>query len=257
MQRAKLRSLLKKVQNGSCSLDGALAQMAYLPYANVGRVAKIDHHRALRCGFAEVVFGAGKTADDVVRIVAHALEHAPCVLSTRLNPEHAAALLARFPRAVHNPRGRTVRVGTPKRAKTLGEVAIVTAGTSDIPIAEEALETLRAFGCPAQSYYDVGVAGLHRVLDVLPKLQKAATIICIAGMEGALPSVVGGLVSCPVIAVPTSIGYGASYKGVTALLSMLNTCAAGVSVVNIDNGFGAAMCALRSVAAERNRARKR
>ena len=246
MQPEKIRALLQNVQTRSCSVDDALAALASLPFSDI-ETAKVDHHRALRCGFAEVVFGAGKQIDDILLIVENGLTAAPCMLVTRVDAAQAAAIVARFPGAVHNPKARTVRAGTPAALKTLGTVAIVTAGTSDIPVAEEELETLYAFGCPAQSYYDVGVAGLHRVLAVLPQLQSAAAVICIAGMEGALPSVVGGLVACPVIAVPTSVGYGASFNGLTALLSMLNTCAAGVSVVNIDNGFGAAMCALRMV----------
>ena len=244
MQRARIKTLLDQVQSGTCSVEQALSQLAHLPYTDSGNF-KLDHHRALRCGFAEVVFGAGKRAEDIPEIVAHGLQSAPCMLTTRVDAAQAAALHARFPDAVYNELARTVRVGKPEALHAAGKVLVVTAGTSDLPVAEEALETLRAFGCPAESFYDVGVAGLHRVLQAVPKLQEAACIICVAGMEGALPSVVGGLVACPVIAVPTSIGYGASFHGLAALLSMLNTCAAGVSVVNIDNGFGAAMCALR------------
>ena len=247
MQPEKIRSLLNKVRTQACSVKEALAILAHLPYSDVG-VAKVDHHRALRCGFAEVVYGAGKRAEDIVRIVENGIENVPCMLSTRVDEAQAAVILERFPDASYNPRARTILVGKPVPLKTSGTVMIATAGTSDIPVAEEAMETLRAFGCPVKSHYDVGVAGLHRVLAVLPELQTAAAVICVAGMEGALPSVVGGLVACPVIAVPTSVGYGASFHGLTALLSMLNTCAAGVSVVNIDNGFGAAMSALRMVA---------
>ncbi|HYG76682.1 MAG TPA: nickel pincer cofactor biosynthesis protein LarB [Planctomycetota bacterium] len=246
MDPKKLRALLAAVRDKKASVDQALASLAALPFSDLD-IAKVDHHRALRCGFAEVIFGSGKTTADVLRICESALEHAPCVLITRVNDEQASALLQKFPGAVHNARGRTVRVGKPQKLKSKrrGDVHVVTAGTSDIPVAEEALETLHAFGCGAKKHYDVGVAGLHRVLKVVPDLQSAGAVICIAGMEGALPSVVGGLVACPVIAVPTSIGYGASLNGITALLSMLNTCASGVSVVNVDNGFGAAMCALR------------
>jgi pyridinium-3,5-biscarboxylic acid mononucleotide synthase len=223
-----------------------MAQLAQLPFTDLG-VAKIDHHRALRCGFAEVIFGPNKTPADIVRVVETGLTGAPCILCTRVDDPQVTALKRRFPQAVHNIRARTVRVGRPAPldAHLSGDVLVITAGTSDIPVAEEALETLRAFGCPAKSVYDVGVSGLHRVLKTLPELKRAAVIICVAGMEGALPSVVGGLVSCPVIAVPTSVGYGASFGGMAALLSMMNTCASGVSVVNIDNGFGAAMAALR------------
>jgi pyridinium-3,5-biscarboxylic acid mononucleotide synthase len=234
------------VQGGSCSIDEALGQLAHWPFADLD-VARFDHHRQLRCGFAEVVFGSGKTAADLVKIMAHGVKTSPCMLATRVDEAQAKAVKKRFPKALHNPRGRTLLVGKPRKLDATGEVLVITAGTSDIPVAEEALETLHAFGCPAKKYYDVGVAGLHRVLAVLPELQNAGCIICVAGMEGALPSVVGGLVACPVIAVPTSVGYGASLKGLAAMLAMLNTCAAGVSVVNIDNGFGAAMCALRTV----------
>jgi len=246
MQPDKLRALLKKVRDKSSSIDDAVTELAHLPYSNLG-LARIDHHRALRCGFAEVIFGSGKRAEDIPAIITDGLRSSPCVLATRLNEQQATAILKAFPDAEHNPRARTCRVGKPQPLAIASDVVIVTAGTSDIPVAEEALETLRAFGCAARTHYDVGVAGLHRVLDVLPTLQSASCIICVAGMEGALPSVVGGLVPCPVIALPTSVGYGSSLNGLAALLAMLNTCAAGVSVVNIDNGFGAAMCALRIV----------
>lgn len=246
MEHDKIRKLLRKVQDRSCSVEQAISQLAHLPYSDLG-MAKVDHHRTLRCGYAEVVFGMGKRPEDVVRIVENGLSSSSCVLATRVDDLQVAALKARYSDVVHNPQARTLRVGSPVKSKTKRTVSVLTAGTSDIPVAEEALETLRAFGCPANHYYDVGVAGLHRLLDVLPALQSAAVIICVAGMEGALPSVVGGLVACPVIAVPTSIGYGSSFNGLAALLSMLNTCASGVTVVNIDNGFGAAMSALRIV----------
>ncbi len=246
MEPKKIRALLGRVREKECSVEAALTELAALPFSELD-IAKIDHHRALRCGFAEVIYGSGKSAEDIARIFESALQHAPCVLATRVSPEKAAVVLRQFPAAVHNARAQTIRIGTPKKLKMRGDVVVVTAGTSDIPVAEEALETLHAFGCRAKSHYDVGVAGLHRVIKVLPELQAATAVICVAGMEGALPSVVGGLVSCPVIAVPTSVGYGASLNGITAMLSMLNTCASGVSVVNIDNGFGAAMCALRMV----------
>ncbi|MGD0092629.1 MAG: nickel pincer cofactor biosynthesis protein LarB [Planctomycetota bacterium] len=249
MHPERLRELLKKVQAGSCSIEDALGALARLPYSDLGS-AKVDHHRALRCGFAEAVFGSGKQAGDLVRIVADALRGAPCILATRVDRRQAAALRRRFKGAIHNPLARTVRVGQPVPLASTAEVAVVTAGTSDIPIAEEALETLLACGCRVRKHYDVGVAGLHRVLGVLPELRRAACVICVAGMEGALPSVVGGLLACPVIAVPTSVGYGCSLNGLAALLAMLNSCASGVCVVNIDNGFGAAMCALRMLKRE-------
>jgi hypothetical protein len=249
MHPESLRALLRKVHDGSCSVENALVQLAHLPYADLG-AAKFDHHRALRCGFAEAIFASGKQVRDLLRIMQNALRGAPCILATRTDARQAAALLRRFKGAVHNPVARTVRVGRPVPRPGAAEVAVVTAGTSDIPVAEEAVETLLASGCRVRKHYDVGIAGLHRVLRVLPELRAAACIICVAGMEGALPSVIGGLVPCPVIAVPTSVGYGCSLNGLAALLAMLNSCAAGVCVVNIDNGFGAAMCALRMLNGE-------
>ena len=246
MERKKLLALLERVKSRDCSPDDALEALSQLPYTNL-EFARVDHHRELRCGFAEVIFAANKTAPDIVRILQHGLKKSPCMLATRVNEKQAAAIKKKFPKAHYNPRARTVLAGKSVPMQTSGSVAVVAAGTSDIPIAEEALETLRAFGCPCSSFYDVGVAGLHRLLDVMPSLRTASAVIAIAGMEGAMPSVVGGLVACPVIAVPTSVGYGASFHGVAALLGMLNSCASGVSVVNIDNGFGAAMCALRIV----------
>ncbi len=246
MERKKLLSLLERVKDNTCSPTEALEALAQLPFSNLG-IARVDHHRELRCGFAEVIFGGGKTAGDIIHILQHSLKRTPCVLVTRVTPEQAAAIKKKFRKAEYNPRGRTLLAGKPVPLKTNAVIAVVAAGTSDIPVAEEALDTLRAFGCPAKKIYDVGVAGLHRLLDVMPDLRSATAVIAIAGMEGAMPSVVGGLVSCPVIAVPTSIGYGASFNGVAALLGMLNSCASGVSVVNIDNGFGAAMSALRIV----------
>ena len=247
MHPDQLRDLLDHVQSGKIQPGEAFQQLATLSFGDIGN-AKIDHHRTLRCGFAEVIFCAGKEPRDVVRIIEEGLRGAPCMLATRADKQHLDAIKERFPSAIINARGGTARVGQALSMKTRGGIMVVTAGTSDIPVAEEALETLRAFGCEGYHSYDVGVAGLQRVLAVLPQLREAAAIICVAGMEGALPSVIGGLVACPVIAVPTSIGYGASFKGVAALLGMLNTCAAGVTVVNIDNGFGAAMSALRMIA---------
>ena len=246
MERKKLLTLLERVKTNACSPEEALEALAQLPFSDLG-IARVDNHRELRCGFAEVIFGGGKTAPDIIRILTSALKKTPSVLVTRVSAEQAAAIKKKFRKAEYNPRGRTLLVGKPVPLKTNATVAVVAAGTSDIPVAEEALDTLRAFGCPAKQFYDVGVAGLHRLLHVMPDLRSATAVIAIAGMEGAMPSVVGGLVACPVIAVPTSVGYGASFNGVAALLGMLNSCASGVSVVNIDNGFGAAMCALRIV----------
>jgi len=247
MQRQQLLDLMNAVQRGSTSPHDALERLAQLPFSELD-VARVDHHRGLRCGFSEVVFGPGKRPSDLVRIVARGLKGAPALLVSRVDEAQVRAVLKRYPKAIHNERARTIRIGTPEPLKNAADILVVTAGTSDIPVAEEAMETLRAFGCPCESVYDVGVAGLHRLLHVLPRLRSAGAIICVAGMEGALPSVVGGLVACPVIAVPTSVGYGAHLQGLTPLLAMLSTCASGVSVVNIDNGFGAAMCGLRIVA---------
>ena len=250
MQPEQIRTLLDQVREGKCTVDSALDALACLPFTDLG-TAKLDHHRALRCGFAEVVFAPGKRAVDIIRILENGLASVPCMLTTRVDEAQAELVLKHFPAARYNLQARTILCGRPVALAARETVTVVTAGTSDIPVAEEALETLRAFGCEASRHYDVGVAGLHRVLEILPEIRKAVVIICVAGMDGALPSVVGGLVSCPVIAVPSSIGYGASFSGLAALLAMLNTCAAGVSVVNIDNGFGAAMCALRIVTQER------
>lgn len=246
MNPAQLRTLLKKVRSGKLGLDAALEAFALAPFSDL-EFAKIDHHRALRCGFAEVIFAPGKRPKDLPRLIRTALKSEPCVLTSRANEEQTAIILAEFPHARVNERARTVLVGTPQTLKTKASVWVVTAGTSDVPVAEEAVETLHAFGIRARTQYDVGVAGLHRLLKVLPDIRTADLIITVAGMEGALPSVLGGLVKCPLIAVPTSIGYGAGRHGTAALLSMLNSCASGVTVVNVDNGFGAAMSALRIV----------
>jgi NCAIR mutase (PurE)-related protein len=243
MDPKALEKLLKDVRAGKVDVAQAVEQLAQLPFTEMG-FAKVDHHRALRTGFAEVIFGTGKTPADTVAIAERALEHTPVVLATRLGDAQMKALRKRFPKAYLNERAHIARIGTPK-LRFKGTIAVVSAGTSDLPVAGEACETLTAFGAPVEPIYDVGVAGLHRLLHQLPALRKAAAVIAVAGMEGALPSVLGGLLACPIIAVPTSIGYGASLNGLAALLAMLNSCAAGVSVVNIDNGFGAAMAALR------------
>ncbi|MCK6473329.1 MAG: nickel pincer cofactor biosynthesis protein LarB [Planctomycetes bacterium] len=246
MEPKKLEALLKSVSAGTCSVQEAAAALSELPYADLG-FAKVDHHRALRCGFAEVVFGAGKSVAETVAIVERARRHAPVVLATRVNDAQAKALSKKFKSAVHNARARTVRVGTPEAMPGTGFAALVSAGTSDGPVAEEAHETLLAFGARVRTCYDAGVAGIHRLLKNLPELREASVVIAVAGMEGALPSV----------AVPTRVGYGASYNGLAALLGMLNTCASGVTVVNIDNGFGAAAAALRILRQiEEDRAKK-
>jgi NCAIR mutase (PurE)-related protein len=243
MHKAALRSLLDAVRSGDMPVERALDQLRDLPFADLG-FANVDHHRALRVGLPEVVFGLGKTTDQIAAIVREIHAKGTAALVTRVEPEKAAALLKQFPAIEHNAVARTLLLKhgeIEKRGR--GVICVVTAGTSDQPVAAEALATARAFGNEVSELHDVGVAGLHRLLARREQLYAASVLIVIAGMEGALASVVGGLVDKPVIAVPTSIGYGVSFGGVTALLSMLNSCASGVSVVNIDNGFGAAYCA--------------
>ncbi len=208
--------------------------------------AHVDHDRTARCGFAEVIFAQGKTPEQVVRITHALFQSNPVVLITRASEATAQAVLSEWPNADHNPTARTVVVGPPPPpADGTGTVLVVAAGTSDLPVAEEARVTIAAMGCRVELVCDVGVAGLHRLLAHQDQLQAAAALVVVAGMEGALPSVVGGLVAAPVVAVPTSVGYGASFQGIAALLGMLNSCAAGVSVVNIDNGFGGGYVAAR------------
>ena len=242
MDAARLKKLLRDVQQGRLSVAVAAARLAELPYADLG-FAKLDHHRALRCGMPEVIFGPGKPVAELLQILEQAKRHAEVVLATRLSEEQQRALSARFAGVRINPKARTACLGRPAPAFAGRHVAVVTAGTSDIPVAEEAAETLEAFGCRAERLYDVGVAGMHRLLHRLPALRDAAALIVVDGMDGALPSVVAGLVRCPVIAVPTSVGYGAGFHGIAPLLTMLNSCAPGIGVVNIDNGFGGAYLA--------------
>jgi hypothetical protein len=247
MIRERVRALLDDVAAGRTTVEDALARLGAEPIEAVAH-ATIDHHRALRAGFPEVVYSAGKTTADVVDICSRIAERSGTFLATRTDDAQRAALLARFPEAAQNGVARTVRwPAVAPAARPAGAVVIVTAGTSDIPVAEEAAETLAALGLVAERLTDVGVAGIHRLLAQAALLQSAAAAIVVAGMDGALPSVVGGLVRGPVIAVPTSVGYGASFGGLAALLTMLNSCAAGVVVCNIDNGFGAAMAAARAL----------
>jgi NCAIR mutase (PurE)-related protein len=252
MIRARVRALLDDVQGGRASVDEALARLDAEPIESLAS-ATIDHHRAVRSGFPEVVYGAGKTAEQVVEICTSIAARSGRFLVTRTDVAQRASITAKFPGAVASEVARTVRWATPERepaSQSTKTVTIVTAGTSDIPVAEEAAETLAALGIGVSRVTDVGVAGIHRVLAKTEALQSAAAVIVVAGMDGALPSVIGGLVRAPVIAVPTSIGYGASFGGLAALLTMLNSCAAGVVVCNIDNGFGAAMAAARSIGAQ-------
>jgi NCAIR mutase (PurE)-related protein len=243
--RDHVSALLRDVAEGRISPDEALLGLTLAPLEAID-VATIDHHRALRQGFPEVILAQGKTAAQVVDVAAHLARRGDGFLVTRAGDEVRAALSERFPAVIVNDVGRTVRLeGNQPPARRAGPVLIVTAGTSDLPVAEEAAETAAALGDEVARLTDVGVAGIHRLLSRGGMLLQARVVIVVAGMDGALPSVVGGLVAAPVIAVPTSVGYGASLGGLAALLAMLNSCAAGVTVVNIDNGFGAAMAAAR------------
>lgn len=234
--------LLEKFRAGGVGRDEVLRAFQAAPIADLG-FALVDTHRALRKGFPEVIFGAGKTPEQVVKIAAKILAHEQRVLITRITPEHARALRRKFKRAVHHEMARCVTIEKMAQPKRRGTIAVVCAGTSDLPVAEEAAVTAEAMGNHVERICDAGVSGLHRLLSRIDTIRSANVVIVVAGMEGALPSVVAGLVSRPVIAVPTSIGYGASFGGVAALLGMLNSCGSGVTVVNIDNGFGAGYAA--------------
>ena len=246
MTPERLRALLEEVARGETAPAAAEQRLRWTPVEELG-FATVDHHRALRHGFPEVIFGAGKTPGQLAAIAERIAARGDGLLATRVSPEGADRLRAVLPGLEINALGRTAYLAPeqPAERRTRGPVLIVTAGTSDLGVAEEAADTLRAFGSPVERLTDVGVAGLHRILAAGELLQRASVVVVIAGMEGALPSVVGGLVSAPVIAVPTSVGYGASFGGLAALLGMLNSCASGVTVVNIDNGFGAAVAAAR------------
>jgi len=238
-----LRTTLKALRDGAIDVEEACLRLSGWPHERLP-FATIDHHRALRGGFPEVVYCEGKTPSQAAAISARVWERAGRLLATRASGEHAAAIRAAVPSARHNPVARTISAGAPPPA-AVSPILIVAAGTSDLPVAEEAIETIRVLGQPVETLVDVGVAGVHRLLGHAEALERAGVVVVVAGMEGALASVVGGLVRVPVIAVPTSIGYGASFEGLAALLGMLSTCAAGVVVVNIDNGFGAGFSAAR------------
>lgn len=238
MTEQQVRALLEAVRNGSLDVDEALDRLRHLPYEDLG-FAKVDHHRALRHGMPEVIFAMGKTPEEVTRIAARLLEQAPNLLITRAEETVAARIRQLCAEAEYFPRSGALRVWRDRTIYGRGKIAVVSAGTSDLPVAEEALVTAEVMGNEVESIYDVGVAGIHRLIGSRERLAKARVVVVCAGMEGALPSVVGGMVSCPVIAVPTSVGYGASFRGLAALLAMLNSCASNVTVVNIDNGFGA------------------
>jgi NCAIR mutase (PurE)-related protein len=245
MRRERVRDLLERVANGSLDAVAALDALAFEPAESLG-FATIDHHRALRQGFPEVVYGAGKTPSQIAEIGVRITERGDALLVTRISEDAADVLAQSLPGVQLNALARTAYLpGREAPPPGTGTVTVVTAGTSDLPVAEEAAVTLTALGNCVARVTDVGVAGIHRVLAKREELTAAAVVIVIAGMDGALPSVVGGLVSAPVIAVPTSVGYGAAFQGLAPLLTMLNSCAAGVTVVNIDNGFGAAVAASR------------
>jgi NCAIR mutase (PurE)-related protein len=245
MRRERVRDLLAGVAEGSVSIDSALDALSFAPLEEMS-FATLDHHRALRQGFPEVIFGAGKTPEQIEGIATRLTAHGDGFLATRLDPGVSRRLAERFPGIEINEVARTAYLpGSSPPPAGRGNVLVVTAGTSDLPVAEEAVVTLRSTGDCVERLTDVGVAGIHRVLAQRERLLDAAVVIVVAGMDGALASVIGGLVRKPVIAVPTSIGYGAAFDGLAPLLTMLNSCAAGVAVVNIDNGFGAAMAASR------------
>jgi NCAIR mutase (PurE)-related protein len=230
------------VSAGAVDVDAAMERLRHMPFEDLG-FAKVDHHRALRHGIPEVVFGPGKTADQVSAIVSSLLARARNVLVTRASAETAQRLKREQPDAEHFPASGAVRIWRDRTIHGKGKIAVVCAGTSDLPVAEEAQVTAEVMGNQVDTFHDVGVAGIHRLMQNRERLTEARVVIVCAGMEGALPSVVGGLVAAPVIAVPTSVGYGASFQGLAALLGMLNSCASNVTVVNIDNGFGAGYAA--------------
>lgn len=255
MDTQTLRDLLTTLQRGEADVDQVMHRLRELPFEDIG-LARIDHHRHLRIGMPEVVYGHAKTPDQIVPIVASMIRHGSNTFVTRLDPDKAREVLAALdhleasgvplPPREHDPLGRTLTLRLhPWHDRGRGLVAVVCAGTSDLAVAHEALNTLRILDQRADLIVDVGVAGLHRLLAVRERLEQAAVIIAVAGMEGALPGVLSGLVSPPVIAVPTSTGYGAAFGGLSALLTMLNSCSAGLTVVNIDNGFGAACAAAK------------
>ena len=238
-----LKELLHKLKEGKIEVDEALEKLKVLPFEDIG-FASIDHHRHLRRGFPEVIYGQGKKSEEIIKIIEKMLEKEENVLVTRLNDKKARIVKSHFSSSIYHPKSRilTIKV-SPIEKKGRGAILVISAGTADIPVAEEAAITAEFMGNDVKTLFDVGVAGLHRLLENKDIIMGSSVIVVVAGMEGALPSIVGGLVNKPVIAVPTSTGYGASFRGLSALLGMLNSCAAGVTVVNIDNGFGAGYAA--------------
>lgn len=243
MNEIFLRQILEAVSKGELDLDEALARLRSLPFESLG-FACIDHHRSLRKGLSEVIFGEGKSPEQIIAIMERITQQGDNVLVTRLSREKSRSILERFPTSTYHDEARVLTLLIhPVEQTGRGKILVISAGTSDIPVAQEAAVTAKFMGNKVETIFDVGVAGIHRLVAHAERLKEASVIIVVAGMEGALPSVVGGLVDSPIIAVPTSIGYGASFHGLAALLSMLNSCASGVVVVNIDNGFGAAYAA--------------
>lgn len=238
MNAAAIRTIFQKVRNGKLSPDEGVARLRHLPFEDLG-FAKVDHHRALRAGMPEAILGEGKTPAQIAQIFSRLAKHGGNVLATRTSPQQFAAIKKRVSKAEYRETAQAVVLRRDRTKYGKGTIAVVSAGTSDIPVAEEAGVTAELMGNDVERLYDVGVAGIHRLLANRGTLTRARVVIVCAGMEGALPSVVGGLIGVPVIAVPTSIGYGAAFNGLAALLGMMNSCASNVSVVNIDNGFGA------------------
>jgi NCAIR mutase (PurE)-related protein len=238
MDQDQLRGLFEQIRDGAVDIDTAINRMRHLPFEDLG-FAKIDHHRALRHGMPEVILAKGKTPEQVTAIAGHLLQKSPNVLITRVSEECARLVTSELSEGEYFPLSGVVRFWRDRTVRGKGKIAVVCAGTSDIPVAEEAQLTAETMGNCVDTVYDIGVAGIHRLMHNRERLTEARVVVVCAGMEGALPSVVGGMVSCPVIAVPTSVGYGASFNGLAALLGMLNSCASNVTVVNIDNGFGA------------------
>jgi NCAIR mutase (PurE)-related protein len=244
MNAAELEKILNGIRNKSVSVEEAMEKLKEFPYTDLG-FARIDHHRELRTGYPEIVYCAGKTPEQV-KAIFHAMEgHGNNIIGTRAGKEMFDYIAPSFPDAVYYEIARIISIRRKKITPPATKIAIITAGTSDIPVAEEAAVTAELLGNDVVRIYDAGVAGIHRLVDKLPEIRSCKVTVVIAGMEGALASVIGGLVNMPVIAVPTSVGYGASFEGISALLAMLTSCAAGVTVVNIDNGFGAGFAASR------------
>lgn len=246
MNPSELKTLLTNLYQNKLTPDDAIKKLQNLPYENINDFAKIDHHRELRNGLPEVIYSQGKSVPQLKKIIQSLKNANSNILATRLTGDVYKKLKPSLPKnAKYNEQGQTLVIRNKEVVQSTGFITIITAGTSDIPVAEEAASTAEMLGSKVETIFDVGVAGLHRLLDKIEEINKARVLIVVAGMEGALASVVGGLVSQPIIAVPTSIGYGASFGGVSALLTMLNSCATGIAVVNIDNGFGAGCMAHR------------